>query len=104
MKTVLNINWSHCCIRRQSLASTNLSEELKLVLVEKVKLVNFIKARSINSKRFKASREDFMDPRSTLLFHKEVRWLSRGKILTRLFELRHEVGIFLEKLSFSINF
>lgn len=31
----------------------------------------------------------------TLLFHTEARWLSRGKILGRIFELRHEVFCFL---------
>ncbi|XP_008179481.1 protein FAM200B-like [Acyrthosiphon pisum] len=44
MKIVPNINWSHCCIHRQSLESKNLPGELKVVLDEAVKLVNFIKA------------------------------------------------------------
>jgi len=31
-----------------------------------------------------------------LLLHIHVRWLSRGKILTRLFDLKTEVKIFLK--------
>jgi|UniRef100_A0A2S2QK75 hypothetical protein len=103
MKIVSNINWSHCCIHRQSLASKNFPGELKLVLDEAVKLVNFIKARSTNSRVFKAICEDMMSPHSSLLFHTEVKWLYRDKVLTRLFELRHEVQIFFEDHSFQLS-
>ncbi|GBL82093.1 Zinc finger BED domain-containing protein 5 [Araneus ventricosus] len=40
---------------------------------------------------------------TSLLLHPEIRWLSRGKSLIRLFELRNEVGIFLRDNDFALG-
>jgi hypothetical protein len=41
-----------------------------------------------------------MDSEHTgLLFHSEIRWLARGTVLKRLFELRHEDYLFLKNIT-----
>ena len=41
--------------------------------------------------------QDYGSEHSVLLFHTEVRWLSRGRALTGFFELRKEVKAFLKE-------
>lgn len=86
---------THCAIHRETLASKNMPYQLSSVLKCAVKVINFIKARALNSRLFKLLCEEMGGQFNTLLFHTEVRWLSRGKILNRLFELRSEVHLFL---------
>lgn len=70
-------------------------ENLNSVLSDAVKVINFVKVRALNSRLFSLMCEDMGGKFKTLLLHTEVRWLSQGKILTRLFELRSEVFMFL---------
>ncbi|KAL4104409.1 hypothetical protein QTP88_019710 [Uroleucon formosanum] len=85
----------HCMIHRQALASKNMPKSLKLVLDSAVKIVNLIKARPLNSRLFTVLCNEMGSTHKSLLLHTEVRWLSRGKVLTRLFELRSEILLLL---------
>lgn len=73
--------------------------ELKTVLNEVVKIVNFIKSRALQSRIFSAMCDEMGSLHKSLLLHTEVRWLSKGRVLTRFFELRSEIGIFLTDAS-----
>ena len=44
--------FTHCIIHRESLASKKMSENLKLIFNQAIKVVNFIKARLLNSRLF----------------------------------------------------
>jgi hypothetical protein len=63
-----------------------------------VKVVNLIKSRALNSRLFKNMCEEMGSTHIHLLLHAEVRWLSWGRVFTRLFELKDEVKCFLSKL------
>ncbi|KAK2727285.1 hypothetical protein QYM36_007954, partial [Artemia franciscana] len=89
------VKWLHCIIHRQALASKRMNAHLHETLNEAVKVINFIKARPLNSRMFKLLCQEMGSEHQHLLLHTEVRWLSRGKILNRLFELRQEVHMFL---------
>jgi hypothetical protein len=63
-----------------------------------VKVVNLIKSQAMNSRRFKKMCEEMGSTHIQLMLHTEVRWLLRGRVLTRLLELKDEVKYFLSKL------
>ena len=83
------------CIHRQALVCKRIPAELSTTLSDVVKIVNFIKSRATNCRLFRTLCENFGSFHVSLLLHTEVRWLSRGKVLTRLFELKSEVQAFL---------
>lgn len=90
-----NVISTHCCIHREALATRKMPADLQKVLDESVKIVNYIKNRPLNARLFSQICEEMGSNHTQLLFHTDVRWLSRGKILNRLFELRHELQCFL---------
>src|SRR6185437_4503122 len=89
------IKGTHCMLHRSALASKKLSPVLNDTLSDAVKVVNFIKAKPLNSRLFSSLCEQADSEHVKLLLHTEVRWLSRGRFLERLFELRSELKSFL---------
>ncbi|XP_062297923.1 zinc finger BED domain-containing protein 5-like [Scomber scombrus] len=92
----------HCSIHREALAAKKMPLELKTVLDQAVKAVNFIKSRPLQSHLFGVLCGEMGSDHKQLLLHTEVRWLSRGKVLTRLFELRDEVRLFFLNSKFEL--
>jgi hypothetical protein len=89
-----NLMTTHCFIHREALVAKTLKEELKLVLDQVVKMVNFIKSRPLKSRLFKQLCIAMESKHLCLILHTEVRWLSRGKVLSRVYELRNEMLTF----------
>ncbi|XP_042208670.1 protein ZBED8-like [Homarus americanus] len=88
---------THCFLHRHALASKILPAILKEVLSTGVKVVNFIRARAVNHRVFKRFCQEMGAEYEVLLYHTEVRWLSRGQILKCLIELRAEVSLLFER-------
>jgi len=95
-KEAPHVSVTHCFLHRYALASNTLPENLKQVLFDSVKIINLIRARALNHRIFKKLCQEMGAEHEVLLYHTEVRWLSRGQVLKRLFELRKEVSVFLK--------
>lgn len=86
----------HCIIHQQVLCSKILN--IKDVMSIVTKIVNSIRARSLQRRLFKAQLEASEAADHTdLLLYTDVRWLSRGKFLERFLELLPEIITFLDE-------
>jgi hypothetical protein len=92
-----NVGVVHCFLHRENLAAQRLSPDLSAVMQEVVLIVNFVKASALNSRLFEQMCVDFGSKFQHLLFYSNVRWLSRGKVLRRVVDLRTELQIFLNE-------
>lgn len=61
-----------------------------------IQTVNFIRAKGLNHLQFETLLSEHNITHG-LLYHTEVRWLSRGAVLKRFFELRTEISQFMEQ-------
>ncbi|XP_076806902.1 zinc finger BED domain-containing protein 5-like [Clavelina lepadiformis] len=86
----------HCMIHRYALACKTLPSYLKNVLDSVVKMVNFIKKSPTTSRLFKQLCKEMNSDHETLLFYTAVRWLSKGNVVSRFYELSTEIKLFLE--------
>ncbi|XP_067943372.1 general transcription factor II-I repeat domain-containing protein 2-like [Watersipora subatra] len=84
----------HCIIHQEALCGKALQMEHIMSSIKGV--VNFIRAKGLNHRQFKSFLEELDSEYRDVPYHTEVRWLSRGKVLNRCFELREEICQFME--------
>ena len=95
MEVAPHVKFLHCMIHRFALSCKVLPAEFFDVLSLVIKMVNNVKGSALNRRLFKILCEDLGADHSVLLFHSNVRWISRGNITKRGYELRKELaGIF----------
>ena len=78
---------THCVIHSEMLANRKMSPELNNVLQDVIKIINHIKVHALNSRLFMQLWEETDAEHTRLLLYIEVRKLSKGRSLARVFEL-----------------
>ena len=89
------VMFTHCFIHREALASKTLPSGLQDVLNITIKTVNFVKNSALHTRLFRKLCEDMESEHKNLLYYTKVRWLSKGNVLCRVFDLRYELEIYL---------
>lgn len=87
-----NMGSTHCFIHREALMVKTIPAELKSVLDLVVNMVNFVKSRALKTRLLKEMCHEAGSKHDTLVLHTELRWLSKGKVLQRFYELRKELS------------
>ena len=67
------------------------------MLKEVIEMVNYIKARLLKSLLFTKLCKEMEANYENLLLHTEARWLSRGKALSRVYELKEMLAFLVLK-------
>ncbi|XP_076034521.1 general transcription factor II-I repeat domain-containing protein 2B-like [Oratosquilla oratoria] len=85
----------HCIIHQESLCakSANLVDVMSVV----VKVVKSVLSRSLNHCQFQILMDEVNVHYNDLLYFCEVRWMSRGAMLSRLCDLQQEIATFLRQ-------
>jgi hypothetical protein len=90
----LHLVLCHCIIHQQSLCSKAIKINHVMNIV--VSTVNIIRCHSFNHRQFRELLIDIEADYGDVIYHSEVRWLSRGKVLKRIYDLRKEVQLFMD--------
>jgi hypothetical protein len=88
------IVFTRCFLHTEALISKSVVHKVQKLLNETIKMVNYIKSRSLEWRLFSALCSAMEAVRTQFLLHVEVRLLSRGRVLSRFYELEEELIIF----------
>jgi len=91
--TEMEIFVNHCIIHQENLCAKRLS--LLHFTVPIIKLINFIKSRALNHRKFKESPKELETEYGNLVFNTKIRWLSRGAMLTIVYNLKKRSTVIL---------
>jgi len=83
----------HCIVHQETPCAKSL--QMKNLMDVVVKTVNFIRARGLNHRQLTSFLTLLDTEYGELLYHTELRWLIREKVLQRFFELRQEIALFM---------
>ena len=87
------------CIIHQSALCAKLCDKLAEIMSTLVKLVIFLRCNSsLQHRLFRSFLEEVSAEFGDLLLHNDVRWLSKGCVLERFWNLREDIADFLQSL------
>ena len=92
----------HCILHQENLCTKSIG--FKEVMKDVVKTVNFIRAQGLNHREFQSFLKEVDAAYGDVPYFTEVRWLSRGKVLKRVFGLRQEIKQFTTQKGKSVEF
>lgn len=87
------VQWTHCMMHWETLASKQLSPELNDVN-DIIAIVNYVETQPIKDQIFSTLCEEMGSGHTTVLHHSTAQWLSWEKVLSMIFELQHEICFF----------
>jgi len=92
-----HITVMHCLLHRHALATKTFPPKLAQALKIVVECVNYVRNSAMKHRLFGELCNELGSEFEVLLYHSNVRWLSRGKVLNRVFSLRVELAVFLRE-------
>ena len=90
----------HCIIHQESLCKSVLHVKHIVDLVAKA--VNYIRSKGLYHRQFLSFLADIESEHTHIIFCNNVRWLSLGKMLRRVWDFPNEILIFLEMKEASV--
>ena len=91
------IQGTHCMIHKAALVSKTIPKRLHEHMSVVIKVINYryVKSSAFNTRLFSKLCKDMDANHTAFSYQTQVRWLSKGNMLSRIFEQREEVKLFL---------